>query len=255
VSVAATKVLVIDDEETARDLLTRYLTGEGYAVLAASSGEEGIEIARAIRPDVITLDVMMPGQDGWAVLARLKGDPSLSSVPVVLVTIVDGADMGFALGATDYVPKPVDRERLAGALRKACPSVTGGHVLVVDDDAETRTMLRRMLEKGGWRVSEAPDGGAGLEAMREVGPDAVLLDLMMPEMDGFQVLDEVLASDRLRSIPIVVVTAKDLSADERLRLDRQVTRVMEKGRYRKDELLSHVRSLIERSISEPPPEP
>src|SRR5439155_18393380 len=151
----ARNVLVIDDDVGVRELMVRYLGRDGFRVRTAASGEEGLRLARALRPDAITLDVMMPGMDGWAVLTALKGDPELADIPVIMLTIVDDKQLGFALGASEYITKPVDRERLAAVLRRFCGDRAVCSVLVVEDDPDTRVMLRRHLERVGWAVSEA----------------------------------------------------------------------------------------------------
>jgi CheY-like chemotaxis protein len=211
----APAVLVIDDDPTVHDLMNRFLSKEGLRIVAATSGEEGIRLARETHPAVITLDVLMPGMDGWAVLTALKSDPDLVDIPVIMLTIMDEKHMGYALGAADYLTKPIDWQRLAGLLlryecaRPPCP------LLVVEDDASLREMLRRRLEKEGWAVIEAENGRVALERMTERQPDLILLDLMMPEMDGFQFLDEIRKHDAWRSIPVIVVTAKELAPEDR----------------------------------------
>src|SRR5262249_45121179 len=176
-----TAVLIIDDEENARDLLGRALVKEGFRVHSAANGEEGVRLARDLKPDVISLDVLMPGMDGWAVLRALKADTTTADIPVVMVSMVDDKDIGYALGASDYVLNPFDREKLLAVLRRykcerpPCP------VLVVEDDPATRDVIRRTLEQDGWRVSEAENGRVALNAVEHETPELILLDLMMPE--------------------------------------------------------------------------
>src|SRR6266849_5298911 len=181
-------VLVIDDEAAVRDLMQRFLTKAGFRVITASGGEEGVRRARELKPDAITLDVMMPGMDGWAVLSALKADPELADIPVIMLTIVDDKNLGYALGASDYLTKPIDRERLVTVLEKYRRDAP---VLVVDDDATLRELLRRILEGAGYTVVEAENGRVALERLRTLAPGVILLDLMMPEMDGFEVVAEV----------------------------------------------------------------
>ncbi|MES2465298.1 MAG: response regulator, partial [Armatimonadota bacterium] len=185
-------VLVIDDDPGARDLMRRYLIREGYRVEEAANGREGVEKAKQIKPTAITLDVMMPGMDGWAVLQELKADAELADVPVVMVTMVDDRNLGYALGATEYLTKPVDRQRLLSILsRYRCDSSDGGcHVLVVEDDEPTRDIICDILKRAGWTVETAVNGREGLDKMAaglatSTVPRLILLDLMMPEMDGF----------------------------------------------------------------------
>ncbi len=243
-SEGAATVLVIDDDPTVRDLMRRFLSKEGLQMIAATSGEEGIRLARELHPAVITLDVLMPGMDGWAVLTALKADPVLSDIPVIMLSIADEKQMGYALGAADYLTKPIDWERLAVILqryqcaRPPCP------VLIVEDDAGMRGLLRRRLEKEGWKVIEAENGRAGLEQMEKNQPELILLDLMMPEMDGFQFLDEVRKHEGWRSIPVIVVTAKELTPEDRQRLNGSVEKILQKGAYGREELMREVRGLV-----------
>ncbi len=204
-------VLVIEDDPGARDLLTRFLTKEGYRVETAAGGEAGLRLARELHPDIITLDVMMPDMDGWAVLSDLKADPELADIPVVMLTIVDNKNLGYALGAADYLTKPIQRDRLLAILTKYCPPSQPATVLVVEDDVETQEVTRRLLEKAGIQVMVAENGRVALERLAEGQPGLILLDLMMPEMDGFQFVDHVRQHEAWRAIPIVVVTAKDLT--------------------------------------------
>jgi GAF domain-containing protein/CheY-like chemotaxis protein len=239
-------VLVIDDEPSVRDLMQRFLTKEGFRVVTASGGEDGLRLARKIRPDAITLDVMMPGMDGWAVLSALKADPDLADVPVIMLTIVDDRNLGYALGASDYLTKPIDRDRLVTVLQKYRRDLP---VLIVDDDAGIRQLLRRMLEPAGYTVVEAENGRVALDRLRETVPSVVVLDLMMPEMDGFEFVTEFRRHEPWRAIPIVVITAKDLSRDDRERLNGYVQKILQKGAYGRDALLSEVRELVARSLA------
>jgi len=230
-------VLVIDDDSTVHDLMQRFLHREGLRMATATSGEEGLGLARALRPAAITLDVMMPGMDGWAILTALKADPLLADIPVIMLTIVDDKNLGYALGAADYLTKPVDWDRLAAILQKyrcAHPPCT---VLVVEDDADTRDMLQRLLTRENWAVTEATNGRVALERMAESQPELILLDLMMPEMDGFAFLEALRQQDAWRSIPVVVVTAKDLTPEDRQRLNGYVEQILQKGAYSREELL------------------
>jgi signal transduction histidine kinase/DNA-binding response OmpR family regulator len=239
-------VLVIDDEAAVRDLMQRFLTREGFRVVTASGGEEGMRLARELRPDAITLDVMMPGMDGWAVLSALKADPDVADIPVIMLTIVDDKNMGYALGASDYLTKPIDRERLVTILQEHRRDLP---VLVVDDDVEVRQLFRRILEPEGYTVVEAENGREALERLRDVSPSVILLDLMMPVMDGFEFVAEVRRHEPWRAIPIVVVTAKDLSHHDRERLNGHVQRVLQKGAYGREQLLAEVRELVAASVT------
>jgi two-component system, NtrC family, sensor kinase len=237
---AATTVLVIDDDPVIRDLMQRFLGRDGFRVVTASGGEEGLRRARELRPDAITLDVMMPGMDGWAMLAALKADAELAPIPVIMLTIVDDRNLGYALGAADYLTKPIDRDRLLAVLarhRRDRP------VLVVEDEADTRELLRRLLEREGFAVVEAETGRVALDRVRAQPPGLILLDLMMPEMDGFEFLAE-LRQTGGRGIPVVVVTAKDLTPADHERLNGQVQRILQKGAYTREDLLAELRELV-----------
>jgi PAS domain S-box-containing protein len=236
-------VLVIDDDAVAREMLQRFLTERGFAAQCAAGGPEGIEMARRLRPAVITLDVMMPGMDGWSVLGALKDDPELAAIPVVIVSVVDDQSLGYALGAAHYVPKPLDRERLAAILAQYRGAGNAGRALVVEDDPINRDMIRRVLEKDGWSVAEAANGRIGLEMVAASVPDIIILDLMMPEVDGFQFTEELRRHEEWRGVPVVVLTAKDLSAADRARLANSVEQVFQKGAVNMETLAAEIRGL------------
>jgi CheY-like chemotaxis protein len=236
-------VLVIDDNAQARELIRRVLVGEGFRVIEATDGAEGLERARQERPDAITLDVLMPRVDGWSVLAELKADPTLADVPVIMLTMLDDRRLGMALGATEYITKPLDRDRLR-ALVARYRRQGARDVLVIEDNADTRALLRRQLEADGWRVAEAENGRAGLDAVSRHEPALILLDLMMPVMDGCQFAAELRRHEAWRGIPVVVITAKDLTPDERRALNGDVQGVLQKGALDADELLRELRSLV-----------
>jgi PAS domain S-box-containing protein len=237
-------VLVIDDDPAARDLMKRFLVREGFHAVVADNGEEGLKLAREVHPNAITLDVMMPKMDGWAVLQQLKADPALRETPVIMVTIVDDKNLGYTLGAAEYITKPVDREHLGRILAKyRCPHLPCP-VLLIEDDETTRGMMRTILERDGWTVVEAANGREGLERVAESQPNAILLDLMMPEMDGFEFILRLRKRPDWRDIPVVVITAKELTPDDRRRLNGSVERVLLKGAFSRQELLNRVRELV-----------
>ena len=245
-------VLVIDDDASVRDLLSRFLEREGFRVATAPGAEEGLKLARELEPTVITLDVMMPEVDGWTALGLLKKDPKVAAIPVVMLTMVSDEDKGYALGATDYLQKPIERTELAGVLRRYRCANPPCPVLVVEDGEDIRAMLRRSLEKEGWRVSEAANGIEGLERVRENRPELILLDLMMPEMDGFQFLVQLRANPFWRSIPVVVLTAMDLGPEEHRRLRGSVERVLQKGAFEQSQLLQEVRDAVLSAVTHDP---
>ena len=224
----AATLLIVDDDPAARELLSASLKGAGYRLVHAAGGTEALNLARAIRPDAITLDVMMPKPDGWDVLSALKADAELCDIPVVMVSIAPDRGIGLALGAVDVLTKPVDRAQLTALIHRLVRRE--GPVLVVEDDADTRDMMRHTIEKVGLAVAETANGRHALSWLRENAPPAaILLDLMMPEMDGFEFLDAISARAEWREIPVIVVTAKQLAAAERDRLLLQARKVMEKA--------------------------
>ncbi len=239
-----TCVLVIDDDPQQRELMERYLTKEGFTVQTASGGAEGLLLARQLMPAAITLDVMMPDMDGWSVLSALKSDLKLRDIPVIMLTMVDDPARGFTLGASDYATKPVNRRRLSQILKKYTCLIPPCPVLVIDDDPSARSITRSVLEKEGWAVTEAGNGLEALESMKKERPSLIFLDLMMPEMDGFEFAAEVGRHPEWRSIPIVVVTAQDLTSEDRRRLNGNVETILRKRGESRDALLEQVRDLL-----------
>ena len=237
-------ILVVDDDPDVRQLLQRHLSREGFRVLTAAGGEEGLRLAREARPRAITLDVMMPGMDGWEVLTALKKDPDLAAIPILLCTILDDRSMGFALGASEFLTKPIDRNHLVALLRKHARGQSPGRVLLVEDDAVAREMLARLMQKEGWLVAEAENGRIALEHIAEGRPELILLDLMMPELDGFEFVNEFRKIEANRSIPIIVVTAKDLTPEDHRRLNGHVEAILQKGGRSSDDLLREISGLV-----------
>lgn len=236
-------VLVIDDDAVVQELLQRFLHREGFFVQIASSGEEGLEMASEILPDIIILDVSMPTMAGWTVLSALKANESTKDIPVVMLTMVDDKRKGYALGATEYLMKPINRKRLIQVLDKY--GVQGNQrILVVEDDASTREIFQRILTKEGFRVMEAENGRVGLEQVKKQIPDLILLDLMMPEMDGFLFVRELRKKEEWRHIPVVVVTAKTLTTADYHQLQGHVTQILQKGAYTREELLQELREIF-----------
>ncbi|AWV88742.1 hybrid sensor histidine kinase/response regulator [Bradymonas sediminis] len=244
---ASHTVLVIDDDPTMRDLLRRMLEREGFAVATAASGSEGLLLAEQLHPDIITLDVMMPSMDGWSLLSLLKENPDLQDIPVIMVTMVSESARGFALGADHYMVKPINRQKLVGILnRYRNTSSAFRNILLVEDDEPTRELVRRTLDDNGWEVREAENGQLGLDALEHFEPDLVLLDLMMPQMDGFEFLRRFRTLDAYRGVPVIVVTAKELTDQEKIRLRKDADEILTKagrvaGQNPLEELLSQVR--------------
>jgi signal transduction histidine kinase/CheY-like chemotaxis protein len=227
-------VLVVDDDATVRELVERHLERAGFVVVTAGGGQEGLRLVRELRPAAVTLDIMMPDLDGWTVLAAIKGDPALAGIPVVLMSIVDQKNRGYALGAADYLVKPVDRAKLVETLTTIC-GAAAGVALLVDDDELVRRNVRQALEPVGWKVTEAENGEVAVEVLAAGRPDVIILDLMMPKMDGFEFLHELRSRPEWQDIPVVVVTAKDLTQEDRDRLNGGVERIIQKSD--RDEML------------------
>jgi len=237
-------VLVVDDDPNALDLLGRTLQEAGVKVMTASDGQEALNLARTLLPAAITLDVLMPGMDGWEVLRELKADPATQDIPVIMVTMTDDRALGYALGATEFLTKPVQRTQLMQLLERHTPENSERRALVVDDIPENREMLRRTLEQEGWQVSEAENGQVALEKLAEQAPSLILLDLMMPVMDGFEFVMEMHKLESSTDIPIVVVTAKDITEEDRRRLNGDVVGLIEKGGLDRESLLAQLREQV-----------
>jgi PAS domain S-box-containing protein len=242
-------VLVIDDDPTVHELTSRFLTGEGFNVAHAANGVDGLRLARELRPRAITLDVMMPGMNGWSTLRALRSDPVLSSIPVILLTVVDDRGRGFALGASDYLTKPIDKSLLLGLLAKLKTPARPRSVLLIEDDDDTRSLLRRLLEQDGWMVREAVNGRDGLDRLAEETPGLILLDLMMPEMDGFEFVANLQRTSVGRSLPVVVVTAKDITEEDLRRLRGYTQRVLRKDASNFHQLLTDLGELLKEVAS------
>jgi PAS domain S-box-containing protein len=236
-------VLVVDDDPAVRDVLSRALAADGIRAATAADGEAGLRLARRLHPDLVILDVMMPKMDGWGVLTSLKADPATADIPVVMLTMVAEADLGYMLGAAEYLQKPIDRERLVGVVGKYRKAGGSNEVLIVEDDENSREVLRRSLDRQGWHVTETADGRAALEAVAAKAPALILLDLMMPEMDGFEFLSELRQNPAWAAIPAVVLTSKDLTPEERAWLTGKVERILQKGTYSRDALIREVRQI------------
>ncbi len=241
-------VLVIDDDPAQRDLLTRFLEREGFAVRVAANGRAGIDLAREINPRAILLDVVMPQMDGWSVLNVLKSDPQLERIPVVMVTFVNEPGLGESLGAVETVQKPVEWEHLKAVMERFRDDA--GDILVVDDDPDARTRLRTVLERNGWAVSEAGDGQQALDMVLHSPPQLILLDLTMPVMDGFTFLHELRNRPGVANIPVVVLSARDLDALDRNRL-QSADKVLKKGNTNLRQLAGELRSLTPSAAKQP----
>jgi signal transduction histidine kinase/CheY-like chemotaxis protein len=237
-------VLVIDDDAIARELIADHLKAEGFSVATAAGGVQGLKLAKDLRPTAITLDVMMPDLDGWSVLAALRQDAELADIPVIMITIVDEHRRGIALGAAGYLTKPIDRERLHRLVTRFRAPVPPTRLLLVEDDAVQRERMRGWLEGSEWSVQEAENGREALNRIQESKPDVILLDLMMPEMDGFAVVAALQKEAGWRDIPVIVITSLDLDANDRARLNSGVQSVLVKERFQPADLVERIRRLV-----------
>lgn len=252
---AIATVLVIDDDPQCREIITRHLIGQGLNVECAASGAEGLRLARSISPSAITLDVVMPDMDGWEVLTACKDDPLLADIPIIMLSIIDDKMQGFALGATDYLVKPIDSDRLIRLLQQHGHSADSNlkpdnrTILLVEDDINVRAVTRRAISAAGWHVVEAATGRAALDWVSTHTPALILLDLMLPELDGIQVLEALHELPHVQHIPIVVVTAKELTETERSYLHSSVAQVLQKSTYRLEDLLTTVHDLVVQQLA------
>lgn len=238
------KILIVDDDEPTREILRRYLAKEDMAVYTAASGVEALQIAREIMPDVITLDVMMPGMDGWTVLREIKSDKELCHIPVIMVTMVDDKPTAYANGVTDYLIKPVPRPQLVSMVQKVIHSQNNKPVLIVDDDPEIREVMRLVLEEEGLRVLEAINGEDALEIVTQNEPAMVILDLNMPVLDGFEFLSVFRKDMRYRDIPVIVLTAKEMPAKQLKNLAEKSVDIVGKDNFSAETLISDVKKHI-----------
>jgi CheY-like chemotaxis protein len=237
-------ILIIDDDPAVHQLLSDALRPEGYTLKFATNGKDGLRLAKELRPAVITLDVLMPEMDGWVVLALLKADPDVAGIPVIMLTVRADQDFGFAMGVADYLQKPIERDRLIGVLRKYHQHKPMNHVLVVEDDPAMREMLVRMVGNKEWSVASAENGLAALECITQRKPSLILLDLRMPVMNGFEMVAELHKHEDWRKIPVVVVSAKELTTDDRERLQGHVQKILQKGDFSRDELMREVQQTV-----------
>jgi CheY-like chemotaxis protein/anti-sigma regulatory factor (Ser/Thr protein kinase) len=236
-------VLVIDDDPDVIYLLRENLAEAGYRVVGALSGSEGLQKARDLRPLAITLDILMPQKDGWQILHELKTDAATRDIPIIVLSIVDNKELGYRLGAFDYLIKPFDREAILTALSHITPQQC--RLLVVDDDPQVTDLVRQLLAGEPYEVLTAADGQEALEVMLEKRPDVILLDLLMPRMDGFALIEQLRRASQLQQIPVIVLTAKTLTAAEHTQLEQRVRKVIQKQGLDRDALIRELRDLLQ----------
>ncbi|GAB4523925.1 MAG: hypothetical protein Tsb0014_01970 [Pleurocapsa sp.] len=242
-------ILVIDDDPTIHDLVKRFLVKQGFKVVTANSGAEGIRLARMIQPEAITLDVMMPGIDGWSVLTALKANAHTADIPVIMMTMVDDQNLGYALGASEYLLKPINNKQLETVLDKYKATISTDSILVVEDDPDTRGMLCRQLKKENWKVIEAENGRQALQKLAVHSPALIVSDLMMPDVDGFELVHKLRQNEKWRSIPVIVLTAKEITSADRQKLNGRVTKIFQKGSYQRSVLFQEVNQLLSQAIA------
>ena len=241
------KILVIDDDIVFLDLINTRLSKEGYSVHTANSGEKGLVKARQILPDIIILDIVMPDIDGWTVYKKIKNTPLLSEIPIIIITIGEYEKMAEDFGVVDFLAKPIEWATLSKMLEKYKNLTESRHILVVDDDKTTRIILRKMLIKDGWRVAEAKDGKDAFKCIKKEEPELILLDLLMPVMDGFEFLRTIKGKKNWKNIPVIVITSKDLTEEDQSFLSGNVDQVIQKGKYTRKELIKHIHTTIKNS--------
>ena len=237
---AAARVLVIEDDANAYDLIASALGSAGFFAIHARHGDEAIRLARDSRPAAVTLDLVLPGMDGWEVLKRLRNDDATRALPVVIISMVDNRDLGIALGADDYFVKPVDRTRLLDRLREITAR-RGKRLLVIDDDATVHTILDEDLSSLGYSIDNAFNGEDGLRFAEEHTPDVIILDLMMPGMSGLEVAGSLKDNPRTANIPILVLTSKEISTADHALLHTKVSSFVQKGTSARDQLVREIR--------------
>ena len=225
----AKTILIIDDDPTVSELIKRQLLRDSYNVVIANNGKEGIELARKIKPNLITLDILMPEMDGWSVLRTLKADPEVSKIPVVMASILDEKNKGFSLGAADFVSKPIEKERLISSIQTLIGKSENLKICIIEDDDNLRFTIKEILEKQGNIIIDASNGKDALSKLNKENPlpDIILLDLMMPVMNGFEFLNQI-KNTKIKSIPILVLTGADLDDKDKIFLNNETEKVIQK---------------------------
>ena len=243
----AKMIMVVEDDRMAADLITLYLTNAGYNVIVAVDGEEAIKKAKEFHPFLITLDIMLPKKDGWDVLSELKNSQDTADIPVIIVSIVDNKDLGFSLGAAEYLIKPVDRIKLIDTVNTCIPAGKGKgklmKILVVDDDGKAVKYMSAILENAGFDVIKAYSGKAGINLAMNSNPDLIILDLMMPEISGFDVIEKLRTHPTAKSIPIIICSAKELTPADKKVLNGNILAIVQKGTHTKEDLLAAIKKI------------
>jgi len=237
-------VLVVDDDPEVIYILEKYLRDDGFEIAVARTGDAAIEQARALRPFAITLDIMLPGTDGWEVIQTLKDDPATADIPIIVVSMLDNRQLGYSLGAAEYLVKPVSRKVLLERLAQLRANAPVQHVLVVEDDLVEQRVLAMVLGEAGLEVTAFASGTEALEWLADHTPDLITLDLMMPGMDGMEVLDQIKHRPHLRGVPVLIITAKEILPEDRVRLNSRIAAIIRKGPSQRETLLAEVRDQL-----------
>jgi signal transduction histidine kinase/DNA-binding response OmpR family regulator len=243
------KVLVVDDDKDIRTVITEILDQSGYEVFTAASGQQGLDLAGQIHPDLIVLDLMMPGMDGWTVLTKLQHKPALADIPVIILSGASGLEMAMSLGAAAVLFKPVDANQLTAEIAAQLAPLPPSYVLLVEDDADSRTLLTRLLDGEGWNSRAAINGNAALRILKQASPAMIVLDLKMAGMNGFELLEVIGKNPVWSKIPVVIVTSMDLTADMRDYLAPRTVGILFKGRFSREDLVKLIRPAVKNATA------
>ncbi|MGC9356405.1 MAG: GAF domain-containing protein [Anaerolineae bacterium] len=242
-------ILTVDDDEGVITLFRRYLEQQGYRVVGLTRGERVVDEVKRLQPYAVTLDILLPDANGWQIIQNLRSDPETQNVPIVVCSIVSDRDRGLSMGVTDYLVKPILEQDLLDALARLSDVVSPSKILVVDDNPDDRNLLLRILEEVDYEVVAASGGAEAIMRIHSDPPDVIVLDLMMPDVDGFAVLESLKRNKTTRDIPVIVVTAKDLTVIEREFLLSRVESLLQKGIFDQGQLLGDVAAVLERLAS------
>jgi signal transduction histidine kinase/DNA-binding response OmpR family regulator len=242
------KILVIDDDKDIRVVISEILDQSGYEVFTAGSGQQGLDLATQIAPNLIILDIMMPGMDGWTVLTKLQHKPTLADIPVIILSGASGLEMAMSLGAAAVLFKPVDANQLTAEIASQLAPIPPSFVLLVEDDADSRTLITRLLDSEGWNSRSAINGNAALRVLKLATPAMIILDLKMAGMNGFELLEVIGKNPAWSKIPVVIVTSMDLTTDMRDYLAPRSVGILYKGRFSREDLVGAIRPVVQNSL-------
>jgi len=242
---AKPRILITVADQEIRQIVAELLDASFYAPIEAATGQEGLDLAEKQLPDLILLDVTMPGMDGWTVLTKLQANPKLADIPVIMLSAKGDADMALSLGATAVLPKPVDAAQLTTEIAMLLSPMPRCHVLLVEDDPDSRTLVTRLLEREGWQYRAASNGKAALRVLRESKPVLMILDLKMAGMNGFELLEVMQKNPEWSGIPVVIVSSMDITQEMKANLTPRVLAILQKGRFNREELADLIRPTIQ----------